>query len=138
MIGNAEQDAFASQMREAIVTTLRRDGSPTSSLVAYCRDGDEIVFSTTRDRLKAKTVANDPRVVVAILDGEGKGRFLSVEGNGVVQRDDLVEGHIALNRHMRGDPAWQPPEGFAGRLERDGRVLIRITPVRVSGMVSRG
>jgi len=137
MIGNAAQDAFASAMRQAMVTTLRRDGSPSSSLVAYYRDGDELVFSTTRDRLKAKTVAHDPRVVVAILDEEGKGRFLSVEGHGIVQTSDVTDGHIALNRHMRNDPAWQAPEDFAARLERDGRVLIRVTPTRVSGSVER-
>lgn len=135
MIGNQAQDEFASSMHRAIVTTLRRDGSPASSLVAYFRDGDEIVFSTTADRLKAKTVANDPRVAVAILADDGKGRFLSVEGRAVVQSSDVVEGHIALNRQMRQDPAWQAPEGFAEKLAKDGRVLIRVTPTRVSGMV---
>ncbi|HKS91469.1 MAG TPA: TIGR03618 family F420-dependent PPOX class oxidoreductase [Tepidiformaceae bacterium] len=138
MIGTAEQDAFVSEMRQAIVTTLRRDGSPTSSLVAYCRDGDEIVFSTTKDRLKAKTVAHDPRVVVAILDGESKGRFVSVEGNGTVQRDEVAAGHVLLNRHMRGNPDWTPPEGFADKLKADGRVLIRIRANRVSGVIGRG
>lgn len=137
MIGSAEQDAFVSEMRQAMVTTLRRDGSPSSSLVAYCRDGDDLVFSTTRDRLKAKTVAHDPRVVVAVLDGEGKGRFVSVEGSGVVEADEDGSGHIRLNRHMRANPDWTPPEGFATKLKADGRVIIRVRPARVSGMVTR-
>lgn len=138
MIGTAEQDAFVSEMRQAMVTTLRRDGSPTSSLIAYCRDGDEIVFSTTKDRLKAKTVAHDPRVVVAVLDGENKGRFVSVEGNGMVQWDDVAAGHVLLNRHMRGNPDWTPPDGFAEKLKADGRVLIRVRATRVSGVIAMG
>lgn len=138
MIGTEEQDAFVSEMRQAIVTTLRRDGSPTSSLVAYCRDGDEIVFSTTKDRLKTITVAKDPRVVVAILDGDDKGRFVSVEGEGTVQREDVAAGHVLLNRHMRSNPDWTPPEGFAEKLKADGRVLIRVRATRVSGVIGRG
>lgn len=137
MIGDREQDAFVSEMRQAMVTTLRRDGSPTSSLVAYCRDGDELLFSTTRDRLKAKTVARDPRVVLAILDGEGKGRFVSVEGHGVVQHDADGSGHTLLNRHMRSNPDWTAPEGFAAKLKADGRVIIRVKPSRVSGVIGR-
>lgn len=40
MIGTAEQDAFINKNKWAVVTTLRKDGSPTSSVIFYAREGD--------------------------------------------------------------------------------------------------
>ena len=58
MIGSTEQDAFVRAMRWCSVTTLRKDGSPTSSVVFYAVEGDELIFSTTADRLKARTLGH--------------------------------------------------------------------------------
>ncbi len=68
MIGTAAQDAFVTSMKWASVTTLRKDGSPTSSIVFYAREGDTLIFSTTLSRLKAKTIRNNPRVALTVLD----------------------------------------------------------------------
>ena len=44
MIGTEEQDAFVRSRRWAVVTSLRRDGSPTNSVVFYALEGDDIIF----------------------------------------------------------------------------------------------
>jgi PPOX class probable F420-dependent enzyme len=137
MIGTAAQDDFVNSMKWASVTTLRKDGSPTSSIVFYAREGDTLIFSTTLSRLKAKTIANDPRVAFTVLDEGAPHRFLNIEGTATIISDDIVPGHIAINQVMRGAP-FTPPEGFEERLRADGRVIIRVTPVRVSGVVERG
>ena len=137
MIGTPEQDAFITSMKWASVTSLRKDGSPTSSIVFYARDGDTLFFSTTLDRLKAKTILRDPRVAFTILDEGAPYRFVTVEGTAKIERDDIVPGHIAVNRVMRGSD-FTPPEGFEDRLRKDGRVIIRVTASRVSGVVNRG
>ncbi|MCL6643930.1 MAG: PPOX class F420-dependent oxidoreductase [Dehalococcoidia bacterium] len=138
MIGTPEQDALLRQLRWAVVTTLRADGSPASSVVFYAVDGDTIIFSTTADRLKARTLARDPRIAVTALDEGAPHRFVTVEGRAEIDRDDLVPGHVLVNRAMRRDPAWEPPPGFEERLRRDGRVIIRVHPQRVSGVIARG
>lgn len=138
MIGNADQDKFVREMKSAIITTLRKDGSPSTSLVFYALDGDALLFSTTADRLKAKTVKNDRRAVVTVLDEGAPYRFVSVEGDAVVQTDDIIPGHIAINRVMRNAPDWTPPEGYEETLRSQKRVIIRVTPTRVSGVVNRG
>jgi PPOX class probable F420-dependent enzyme len=125
-------------MKWAVVTSLRRDGSPTNSVVFYAVDGDDLIFSTTRDRLKAKTLARDPRAALCVLDEGAPYRFLSIEGTAVIEDEDIVPGHITVNRAMRGIPDWDPPAGYLETLRSQGRVIIRVTPERVSGVVSRG
>lgn len=138
MIGKPEQDAFVRSMKSAIVTSLRKDGSPATSLIFYALDGDELLFSTTRDRLKAKTLKRDPRVAVTVLDEGAPYRYVSVEGAATVIEGDIVPDHIAINRAMRNQPDWQPPDGYEATLREQGRVVIRVRPIRVSGVVNRG
>ena len=68
MIGTPEQDAFISANRWAVVTSMRADGTPTNSVIFYAREGDELIFSTTESRLKAKTIRNNPNVAITVLD----------------------------------------------------------------------
>ncbi|MGH2632700.1 MAG: TIGR03618 family F420-dependent PPOX class oxidoreductase [Tepidiformaceae bacterium] len=138
MIGTPEQDAFINKNRWAVVTSLRKDGSPASSVVFYARLGDELLFSTTSGRLKAKTLHADPRVTIAVLDEGAPFGYVTVEGKATIPDTEIVAGHITINRAMRGEPDWQPPEGFEERLRAEGRVVIHIAAERVSGVTSRG
>lgn len=138
MIGTAEQDAFIDKNRWAVVTTLRRDGRPSNSVIFYAREGDELIFSTTMDRFKARTLRRDPRIAVTVLDEGAPHGYVTVEGTATIEDSDVVPGHVLVNRAMRGDREWQPPEGFRERLERDGRVIVRVTAERVSGVPNRG
>ncbi|HML97811.1 MAG TPA: PPOX class F420-dependent oxidoreductase [Tepidiformaceae bacterium] len=138
MIGSEEQDAFVRSMKACVVTTLRKDGSPATSVLFYAVDGDELLLSTTKDRLKAQTLRRDPRIVVTVLDEGAPYQYVSVEGTARLEDDDLVAAHTLINRAMRGAPEWAPPEGFEARLKGEGRVVIRVTPGRVSGVVRRG
>ncbi|MCS7294267.1 MAG: PPOX class F420-dependent oxidoreductase, partial [Dehalococcoidia bacterium] len=138
MIGTPEHDAFLSSHRYAVVTTLRADGSPASSVVFYARRGDELFFSTTKDRLKARTLRRDPRIVLTALDEGPPFGYVSVEGLARLQAEDIVDLHVELNRALRRDPAWQPPADFGERLAREGRVIVWVSPRRVAGSVNRG
>lgn len=137
MIGTPEQDAFITEQRWAVVTSLRSDGTPSNSVVFYAREGDTIFFSTTADRLKAKTVRKDPRIAITVLDEGAPFRFVTLEGNATIETEDIGPGHIAVNKAMRRAD-FTPPEGFLERLKRDGRLLICLKPDRVSGVVNRG
>lgn len=138
MIGKPEHDAFVRAMKWCVVTSLRKDGSPTNSVVFYALDGDDIIFSTTADRLKAKTLKRDARAAVTILDEGAPYRFVTVEGPALVESEDIVSGHIAINRVMRSAPDWQPPEGYLDLLQTQKRVIVRVRAERVSGVVNRG
>jgi len=138
MIGTPAQDAFINKNRWAVVTSLRKDGSPTNSVVFYARDGDELLFSTTNVRLKTKTLRGDPRVAITVLDEGSPFGYVTVEGKATIQDRDIEPPHVIINRAMRGDAAWQPPEGFEDGLRADGRVVVRIAAKRVSGVTTRG
>ncbi len=136
MIGTPEQDAFINANKWAVVTSLRSDGSPTNSVVFYVREGDELLFSTTLSRLKAKTLQRDPRVVLTVLDEGAPFGYVTVEGTATIQRDNLVPMHIALNKAMRGGD-FTPPDDFEERLLKDGRVVVHVHGTRVHGVTNR-
>lgn len=138
MIGTPEQDNLVRALRWAVVTTLRADGSPANSVVFYAVDGDALVFSTTVDRLKVKTLRKDPRIAVTVLDEGAPHRFLTIEGEAEIIETDIVPPHVLINRAMRQAPDWTPPEGFEERLRGEGRVVIRVPARRVSGVAGRG
>jgi PPOX class probable F420-dependent enzyme len=137
MIGTPEQDAFINRNRWAVVTSLRKDGSPTNSVIFYTREGDDLIFSTTLSRLKAKTLARDPRIAVTVLDEGQPFGYVTVEGTATIQADDIVPGHIAINKAMRRVEEFTPPEGYEASLKSAGRVLIRVKAQRVSGVTNR-
>ncbi|GAB4330971.1 MAG: PPOX class F420-dependent oxidoreductase [Dehalococcoidia bacterium] len=136
MIGNEEQDAFVSGNKWAVVTTLRSNGTPSSSVIFYAREGDEILFSTTEDRLKAKTLERDPRIAVCVIDEGPPYRYVTIEGHATLQRDNIVPAHITINKAMRGGD-FTPPEGFEERLRQQRRLIVRVRPERVSGVTRR-
>jgi PPOX class probable F420-dependent enzyme len=138
MIGTEDQDKFVRSQRWAVVTSLRRDGSPTNSVVFYALEGDSLIFSTTADRLKTKTLQADPRCAVTVLDEGSPFRFVTIEGPATIVEQDIVPGHIAVNRAMRAAPDWTPPEGYEAGLAAQKRVLFRVQAERVSGVVNRG
>ena len=137
MIGTPEQDAFINEMKWAVVTSLRKDGTPSNSIIFYAREGDEVLFSTTASRLKAKTIRRDPRIAITVLDEGAPHRYVTLEGIATIQTEDILPGHIAINKVMTGGGEWTPPEGYVERLAKEGRLLIRLKPTRVSGIVNR-
>lgn len=136
MIGTAEQDTFLNRNKWAVVTTLRANGSPSSSVIFYARDGDDILFSTTKSRLKAKTLNRDPRITVCALNEGAPYGYVTVEGRATVTEENLVGLHVLINRAMRGSD-FTPPEGFEERLRNEGRVIVRVKAERVSGVTNR-
>jgi PPOX class probable F420-dependent enzyme len=137
MIGTPEQDAFINRNRWAVVTSLRKDGTPANSVIFYAREGDELIFSTTLSRLKAKTLARDPRIAFTVLDEGQPFGYVTVEGTATIQREGIVPGHIAINKAMRRIDEFTPPEGYEAGLKSAGRVIIRVKAERVSGVANR-
>lgn len=136
MIGTEAQHAFISKNKWGVVTTLRKDGSPTSSVIFYAREGDTLLFSTTLGRLKAKTLQRDPRIALTVLDEGAPYGYVTVEGTASIEAQDIVPGHVLINRAMRGSD-FTPPPGFEERLKSDGRVIVRVKAARVSGVTNR-
>ena len=63
-------DAFLAGKRNAILATIKKDGSPQLTPVYYRWDGEKFWVSITKDRAKYKNILHDPRVSLCIDDGE--------------------------------------------------------------------
>lgn len=135
MIGTNEAfDQFITDHRWAVITTLRKNGQPSSSWVAYARDGDTIIVSTPGGTLKRKTLEADPRVTICMTTNAEPFNFVTVEGRAEITTDDLVAQTRKVFKAIE-DTGFQEPDDFEGWLEKQKRVIIRIHPERVSGVI---
>ena len=63
----------------AVIATANADGRPQSSVIFVKRDGDQVVFSTIKGRLKTRNMTRDPRVSLLVIDTRS-GRYAEVRG----------------------------------------------------------
>lgn len=134
MIGTEQFDRFISAHRWCVVTTLRKDGTASSSVNAYARDGDTLVISTQAHRLKAKTLERDPRITVCVISNSEPFNFVSVEGTAAIEREGIAEATRTVFRNISATGYTEPPN-LEQWMKEQGRVIIRVTPGRVSGVI---
>jgi PPOX class probable F420-dependent enzyme len=130
----AEQEQFISDNRWAVLTSLRADGQPVSSVVAYARDGDTLVISTPGGTFKRRSLDRDERATLCILPNAEPFNFVSVEGTVTVESEDLVANTRLVFQNI-SDTGYQEPEDLAGWLEEQQRVILRLHPQRVYGVI---
>lgn len=136
MIGTTDQDNFVSEHRWAVLTTLRHDGSPSASVVAYARQGDELVVSTRSIFFKVRSIDRDQRVSLTVISNAEPFNFVTVEGTAAIERGDVLDATRAVFANLAAINYPAPPD-LRTWIEEQGRVIIRITPARVSGVVRR-
>ncbi len=135
MIGhNPQWDEFISAHRWAVLTTLRGNGRPSSSVVAYARDGDELVISTPGATFKRSSIEADGRVNLCIINNAEPFNFVAVEADAVVTKDDLLAATKKVFANI-ADTGYSEPEDLPGWLESQDRVILRLTPTRVYGVI---
>ena len=131
---NEAFDQFVSAYRWAVLTTLRQSGSPVSSVVAYARDGDELVVSTPGMTFKRRTLEKDCRANLCIINNEEPFNFVSIEGDVTIETDNLVKNTRLVFKNIE-NTGYQEPEDFEGWLKSQQRVILRIRPTRVYGVI---
>jgi PPOX class probable F420-dependent enzyme len=131
---NADQDQFISDHRWAVLTTLRADGHPVSSVVAYARDDDTLVVSTPGTTFKRSSLERDPRATLCIITNAEPINFVSVEGRVEVETTDLVANTRKVFQNI-ADTGYAEPEDLQAWLDAQQRVIIRIHPERVYGVI---
>jgi len=106
-----------------LLCTVNADGSPQSSVVWLRTDGDELVFSTIRGRLKCRNMERDPRVSVCAYDPDDPYHYLEVRGTVSLTEEGGDELIDEMSRAYDGKP-WTPRPG-------EIRVVVRVTPAKV-------
>src|SRR5579862_8964644 len=73
--------AYVGRNHRAVLATIKRDGRPQLSNVAYYLDDDgSIKISVTKDRAKTKNLMRDPRATLECLDESNWYSYVVVEG----------------------------------------------------------
>jgi PPOX class probable F420-dependent enzyme len=136
MLGTAEQNSFVSRSVNAVVTTLRANGSPSNSMVTFARREDRLFFSTTMHRLKGKTLVRDPRASLTILNPLEPWSFVSVEGRVIIHRGNPMELRDLILDNCTGQPGSVGSREQIGRMIAEpDRAVFELEPTRVSGFM---
>ncbi|MEV0355858.1 PPOX class F420-dependent oxidoreductase [Nocardia sp. NPDC050697] len=114
----------------ATVATIGRDGHPHLTVVWIDRDGDDLVYSTTVDRVQARNLSRDPRVTVMINPPDQPFLYAEVRGTATLTPDP----ERALPDRMSLKYTGKPYAEFNPAAVHDAeRVVVRVTPTKVSG-----
>ncbi|MCK2214987.1 PPOX class F420-dependent oxidoreductase [Actinomadura sp. ATCC 31491] len=107
----------------ATVTSINPDGSPQSSVVWVRTEGDDVLFSTVKGRVKPRNFERDPRTSLLVIDPADPYRYLEVRGTVTVSPDPTGALIEELSQKYRGQP-WQDKPGTE-------RLIVRIRPEKV-------
>ena len=131
--------SFARSHHQGILITLRSDGRPQSSNIAYGLGDDGIVrISVTDGRAKTRNLRRDPRAALHVNRADFYA-YVVLEGDADLSPvathpddptvDELVELYRAILGHH---PDWNE---FRGAMVADQRLVVRLRPSRAFGML---
>jgi PPOX class probable F420-dependent enzyme len=130
--------AFVRPRHHAILTTLRRDGSPQMSPVACGVDGQgRIVVSSYPERAKVHNLRRDPRASLCVLSDDWDDAWVQIDGTAeVVDLPDALDGLVEYYRVIAGEhPDW---DEYREAMRRQGKALIRVTIERWGPIATGG
>ncbi len=100
-------------------------------------DLGRIVVSTYPERAKTRNARRDPKVSVVILSDDFDGPWVQVDGAcEVLDMPEALEPLVEYYRSISGEhPDW---DDYRAAMERQGKSLLRITPVRWGPVATGG
>ena len=126
---SARERAFLENPYVGVVTDLRPDGSPHSTVVWVDVDDDGPSFNTAWPRAKPRYLDVDPRVSLVVLDPQDPYRWIAITGMTTMTDDGANDQIDRLSKKYTGR------EKYANHREGETRVSVRISP---SWIESRG
>jgi PPOX class probable F420-dependent enzyme len=127
---------FVRTNSHAVLSTLRRDGTPQLSPVTVGLDADDrVIISSRQTAIKTKNLIRDPRAWLAVFGPAFYGQWVQLSGPAEIvslpQALPLLEDYY---RSLSGEhPDW---DDYRAAMVREQRCLIRITPTAAGPNVS--
>jgi len=128
--------AFVAEHRHAVMATTRRDGRPAMSPVTAVVDAEgRVVVSTRETAMKVRHLQRDPYVSLCVFTDRFYGHWVQVEGTAeIVHLPEAMDLLVDYYRRGSGEhPDW---DDYRAAMERERRVLVRITVTRSGPSVS--
>jgi PPOX class probable F420-dependent enzyme len=129
-------DLVASK-HQGVLVTLKRDGRPQLSNIAYALGDGVVRISVTDDRAKTRNLRRDPRASLYVVRDDFWS-YAVVEGDAELSpvaadpHDSTVDELVDLYRVLAGDhPDW---DDYRAAMVRDRRLVVRLPVGRVYGM----
>jgi PPOX class probable F420-dependent enzyme len=123
---NEKQVEFLDSPYVGVVTTLRPDGSPQSTVVWVDVVDGVPSFNTARGRVKSRDLEADPRASLVVVDPSDAYKWVALDGRAELtdegadaQIDKLAKKYLGADEYPFRNPEEQ-------------RVSVRIVPDRVS------
>ncbi len=120
----------ASPARTAKLAVTRRDGSPHVAPVWVDLDGDEIVFMTSADTIKGKSILRDGRVALCFDDERPPFSFVTVSGTTSTSTEpaELLYWATRIAARYMGEAL---AEQYGRRNALSPEMVVRVTPTDV-------
>lgn len=124
-IGAKQEQFLAENPFVGVVTDLREDGSPHSTVVWVDVDDGKVSFNTARGRAKPSNLERDPRASLLVVDPSNPYRWVSVTGRAEVTEEgaDAQIDRLAKKYLGKDEYPWRKPE--------EQRLKVLIEPERV-------
>src|SRR4051794_8777562 len=112
----------------AVLATRTTDGIQQSPVLVGVDQEGRLTVSTREAAYKAKNLRRDPWVQLCVLTKAFFGDWIYVEGEAeVVSLPEAMEPLVEYYRGISGETDW---DEYRAGMERERRVIIRITPTR--------
>jgi len=125
-----EARAYVREHSHAVLSTVRRDGTPQMSPVgATVDDAGRVVVSSRETAYKTRNVRRDPRAWLCVFPDEFYGPWVQVEGSvEVLSLPDALEPLVDYYRRIAGEhDDW---DDYRRAMVAEQRCLLRITLLR--------
>jgi PPOX class probable F420-dependent enzyme len=131
---------WARHRKHGVLITIRRDGRPQSSDIAYAVLDDQFKISLTANRAKTANARRDPRVVLHLSD-PGSWTYLSFDGmlelSPVAEspEDGTVDELVSYYEQVAGGPHPNWDE-FRRAMVSEQRMIATLRPTAVVGQIN--
>lgn len=129
---------FAATRRNAVLTTLRRDGRPQQSVIFYVASGDRFTISVTASRAKTANLRRDPRAAL-FIPGDGPFEWVSLDGtvelSAVAEDPHDAVADALVDYYRTGTGEHEDWEAYRAAMVTDGRLLATFTATSATGIL---
>jgi PPOX class probable F420-dependent enzyme len=131
--------SFLADHHHGVLITLRSDGRPQSSNIAYAFADGVARISVTDGRAKTANLRRDGRAVLHVV-GESFYQYVSATGSAELSiistepGDEVGRELLVLHDAVAGAPHSDPGEFFQAMVD-DRRLVVRLRPDGFTGMV---
>jgi PPOX class probable F420-dependent enzyme len=130
-MGDVEiKDFLSAGTRTGKLATVRADGRPHVAPIWFVLDGDEVVFNTWHESVKAANMQREPRVSLCVDEEVAPYAFVILEGTVEISenpRDRLLWATKIARRYMGDDLA----QAYGERNAVEGELVVRLRPSKI-------